>query len=239
MAMLRIQPVIALLIMTGALCWSSSATAIKQEIKARKKMELPAPSHTSDVSLESAIQARRSVRSFSPRSPSLTDMAQLLWAAQGITSRHRLRAAPSAGALYPLEIYLVAGGINDLDSGAYRYVPATHSLELIKMGDLRSELSSASLGQRSIAQAPVCLVTTAVFQRTANKYGTRSDRYVLIEAGHAGQNILLQAVTRGLGAVVIGAFDDRAVQKVLDLPADHEPISIIPTGFPVFKLTGD
>ena len=217
-----------------ALCCSSSAIAATWHgFKDGKMIKLPAPAITGKNALESVILSRRSVRRYADKPVALYDMAQLLWAAQGITDHRGFRASPSAGALYPLEIYLVAGTLQDLDPGVYRYIPASHNLELIMKGDQRAALSSASLGQASIAQAPACLIIAAVYQRTAAKYGNRAVRYVHIEAGHAGQNILLQATSIGLGTVMIGAFDDRAVRKVLALPADHEPISAIPTGYPL------
>jgi SagB-type dehydrogenase family enzyme len=194
-------------------------------------IDLPAPVLTSDISIESTIEARRSVRDFSSRAPNLKGLSQLLWAAQGVTSRSGFRTAPSAGALYPLEIYLVAGSVKDLSPGVYRYIPAKHGLLPIKGGDHRQTLADAALSQSSIATAPVSLVIAAVYQRTAAKYGHRAERYVHIEAGHAGQNILLQAAAIELGTVIIAAFNDRVVQQVLDLPDGYEPISIIPTGF--------
>jgi SagB-type dehydrogenase family enzyme len=195
-------------------------------------IDLPAPTLTSNVSIESTLTSRRSIRAFSSRSPTLEDMSQLLWAAQGVTSRSGFRTAPSAGALYPLEIYLVAGSIEGLPPGVYRYIPAKNGLLSIKSGDLRDIFADAALSQSSIATAPVSLVIAAVSQRTAAKYGPRADRYVHIEAGHAGQNILLQAAAIELGSVVIGAFNDLVIQQVLDLPDGCEAITIIPIGFP-------
>lgn len=236
--MLRNLPAFAVIAFFQAMCWSSDSDALQIGAQETEMINLPRAALTSKVSIESTIQSRRSVRSFSPAPLFLTDMAQLLWAAQWITSGAGLRAAPSAGALYPLEIYLVAGAINDLAPGVYRYIPTTHSLALIKKGDLRSALAGAALGQRSIAQAPASLVITGAYQRTAAKYGKRAGRYVHLEAGHAGQNILLQATAIKMGTVVIGAFDDRTVQKILGLPVDHEPISIIPAGFPLSAFPG-
>ena len=231
--MLRNLPAFVVIAFFRAICWSSDANALTAGVKETEMINLALPALTSNVSIESTIKARRSVRSFSPEPLSLTDITQVLWAAQGITRGSDFRAAPSAGALYPLEIYLVAGSVKDLKAGVYRYVPAAHHLVMIKAGDLRTALSGASLGQRSIATAPASLVIAAVYQRTAAKYGSRAGRYVHIEVGHVGQNILLQATAIKLGTVVIGAFDDQAVQQVLDLPVDHEPICIIPAGFPL------
>ena len=230
--MLRNVPTLAAISFFLAICLGSDSDALTTRVKEMKMINLPAPTLTSNVSIEATIKARRSVRDFSSKSPTLKDMSQLLWAAQGITSLEGLRTAPSAGALYPLEIYLVAGSVKDLSPGVYRYVPGKPGLLTIKKGDHRTALAGAALSQQSIVTAPASLVIAAVYLRTAIKYGKRAGNYICIEAGHAGQNILLQATARGLGSVVIGAFDEQNVQQVLDLPTDHQPISIIPTGFP-------
>ena len=192
-----------------------------------ERMKLPDPRTESDVSLEEAIAARRSVRSFADQSLTWEEISQLAWAAQGITDEQRgFRAAPSAGALYPMEMYLVTA------EGIFHYLPAGHAVEKLSGEDLRGALSAAALNQASVADAAVDVVLTAVYARTRAKYGGRAERYVHIEAGHVGQNILLQAVALGLGGVPIGAFDDDAVARVLDLPEDHEPVYIIPVGAP-------
>jgi SagB-type dehydrogenase family enzyme len=144
----------------------------------------------------------------------MAELGQLLWAAQGITSDRGLRTAPSAGALYPLELYAA------VPEGVFRYEPHEHQLVSISSQDLREGLKNAALGQEPVGQAPAVFILTAVYQRTAVKYGTeRGPRYVHLEAGHAAQNLLLEAVALGLGAVPIGAFDEKAVQGVLGLPA--------------------
>ncbi len=188
---------------------------------------LPEPSTVGPLSLESTLLRRRSVREFSPEPLSTSEISQLLWAAQGITDSRGYRTAPSAGALYPLELYVV------LEGGVFHYDPDDHNLITVSVGDLRSDLYSVSLRQEAILNAPMILVVTAVFSRTEAKYGrARSPRYVHLEAGHAAQNALLQTVSLGLGAVPIGAFEDTRVQEVLGLPADHEPLYLIPIGHP-------
>ncbi len=192
-----------------------------------EKVVLPRPSARGEVSVEQAIGERRSVRSFLPDELKIEHKGQLLWAAQGITEQQRgLRAAPSAGATYPLEIYLVN------KDGVYSYNPSEHELVLLKKGDLRGALSRAALGQGFISRAPVSIVITAVYARTERRYGGRARRYVHIEAGHAAQNIHLQAVSLGLGSVPVGAFNDEELRKVLSLPQDREPVYIIPVGYP-------
>jgi SagB-type dehydrogenase family enzyme len=154
------------------------------------------------------------------------ELSQLLWAAQGETDARGYRAAPSAGALYPLEIYLVT------EKGLYHYEPDAHALTPLDKGDLREGVWRAGLEQESLRDAPAVFVLTAVYERTKIKYGARAERYVHLEAGHAAQNLLLQAVALDLGAVPIGAFDDQGVQAALSLPEDHEPLYLIPVGRP-------
>ena len=173
---------------------------------------------------------RRSIREFAPGALALAEVGQLLWAAQGITDSVGLRTAPSAGALYPLEVYLAAGEVSALTPGRYRYEPNLHMLA--KTGDLdcRIELANAALGEAWIAAAAAILVLAAVYRRTTDKYGARGERYVHIEIGHAAQNIYLQALALGLGTTEVGAFDDRAVKAVLGLPGDQTPLAIMPIG---------
>ena len=187
-------------------------------------IKLPRPTLKGNVSLEEALQKRRSVREYTGAEVSLSELSQLLWAAQGITSPQGLRTAPSAGALYPLEIYAVNA------TGVYHYNPLNHSLERIRSTNVQGDLASAALNQNAVRQAPLKLVITGVYERTAAKYGDRAERYVHLEAGHAAQNVLLECTASGLGAVPIGAFDDSKVQDVLGVPTTDLPLYIIPVG---------
>jgi SagB-type dehydrogenase family enzyme len=191
---------------------------------------LPAPRLDGGVSLERALAGRRSVREFARGALTLPQVAQLLWAAQGVTHRDGGRTAPSAGALYPLELYLVAGEIRDLAPAVYRYVPGRHQLEQVAAGDMRRGLCAAALAQECVAEGAVVFVFTAVERRTTRKYGSRGVRYVHIEVGHAAQNLALQATALGLGSVTVGAFDDAAVARVLDLPEGEAPLYLMPVG---------
>ncbi len=198
-------------------------------------VELPSPETTGTVSVEEAIQRRRSIRSYTDEPLSLQDISQLMWAAQGITDPARkFRATPSAGATYPLELYVVVGNncVTALSGGLYRYDPSEHRLEYIFKDDLRSSVAEAALGQSWVREAPINIVIAAVYERTTNRYGERGIRYVHMEAGHVGQNLYLQAVARGLGMVVVGAFHDDQVQGLLQLPTDQKPLYIIPIGHP-------
>jgi SagB-type dehydrogenase family enzyme len=193
-------------------------------------VQLPKARLTSGFALETALVKRRSVREFREEPIPLADIAQLLWAAQGVTSANGLRAAPSAGALYPLELYLVAGRVSGLAPGIYRYQPQSHSLLPVRAGDRRRELEAAAL--HPIRSAPAALVFSAVFSRTTGKYGERGTRYVFMDQGHAAENVYLQAVALGLGTFVIGGFNDQMVTGVLSLPPAEQPLAIMPVGRP-------
>ena len=181
----------------------------------------------------SAISQRRSVRNFSDKPLNLNQISQLLWAAQGITGPEgEKRAAPSAGALYPMELYVVAGlQGNGLEEGVYQYIPEGHKIKKVSTGDLRADLSSAALNQEWVEEAPLNIVITGVYERTTRKYTHHGERYVHMEAGHIGENLALQAESLGLGMVTVGAFQAKRVQKVLDIPANHRPLYIIPLGY--------
>jgi SagB-type dehydrogenase family enzyme len=193
-------------------------------------ISLPGFGEESLISVEKALRQRRSVREYGKEPLSMEDISRLLWAAQGITHGGVFRTSPSAGALYPLETYVVAGNVNNLPTGVYRYLPHGHELVQILSGDIRSRLCDAALRQDSINDAPASLVFSAVFARTTGKYGKRGIRYVHMEAGIAAQNAALQAVSLHLATVVIGAFDDDAVHLALSMPAGEEPMIIMPVG---------
>ncbi|MBE0431570.1 MAG: SagB/ThcOx family dehydrogenase [Dehalococcoidia bacterium] len=194
------------------------------------ELALPEPRPDSSVSLEQTLLQRRSVRSYSDEPLTLDEVSQLLWAAQGITDPRGYRTAPSAGATYPLETYLVAGNVADVGPGVYRYDPEEHALVKVIDGDVRAGLASAALAQSSVREGAISIVFTAVYARTTQRYGDRGVRYVHMEAGHAAQNVYLQAVALNLGTVVIGAFHDDQVSSILDLPADEQPLYIMPLG---------
>lgn len=196
-------------------------------------IRLPEPRHDSATSVEKALLQRRSIRNYAAKSLNLAEVSQLLWAAQGITDRNEgLRTAPSAGALYPLEVYVAAGNVQGLAPGLYRYRPAAHDLQKTADGDLRQALGSATPGQDCVEEGAAVFVISAVFERTARKYGERAGRYVHMEVGHAAQNLYLQATALNLGTVVVGAFRDEAVKRVMNLPAEEEPLYLIPVGHP-------
>lgn len=189
-------------------------------------IELPPPLKTG-AGLEECIERRRSIRSFSDKPLTREELSTLLWACQGITDERRgFRAAPSAGATYPLEVYLV------MEEGVFNYRPEHHQLIEVKEGDLRRGLARAALGQGFIAQAPVNFVLAAVPERTTHRYGERGLRYIWIEMGHAAQNIHLQAVALKLGSVPVGAFRDEEVKRLLEMSEELIVGYIIPVGHP-------
>jgi SagB-type dehydrogenase family enzyme len=202
-------------------------------------VNLPEPRLTSDISVEEALLNRRSIREFKDEALTLEQVSQILWAAYGITEersspsflRGGLRTAPSAGGLYPLEIYLVVGKVAGLSSGIYKYNSENHTLELISQGDVRKDLAKAALDQEFIAAAPASVFYAADFKRTTQKYGTRGrERYVCMDLGHSAQNVYLQAYALNLGTCAMGAFTDDMVSMVMQLPENEEPLYIMPIG---------
>ncbi|MFC1516828.1 SagB/ThcOx family dehydrogenase [Thermodesulfobacteriota bacterium] len=195
-------------------------------------INLPGVRHNGGITVEQALAKRRSVRHYRDDPLSLNEISQLLWSAQGVTDSRGFRTAPSAGALYPLEIYLVAGNVSTLSPGIYRYLAVEHTLAKISQGDKRTELSRAALNQSSVRNAPAVLVFCCIYERTTIKYGKRGIKYVHMEAGHAAQNVFLQAASLGLGTVVIGAFSDKKVKAVLNVKEDEMPLYLMPVGKP-------
>ena len=232
--------IISTLIAVGLIGLSIFWTRFKIEKESKKielKIKLPQPSYKSETSIEEALKRRRSIREYEDKPLTIKHVSQLFWAAQGVTKPDPwLRAggfktAPSAGATYPLEVYMVVkkGGVEGLEPGIYHYLPKTHEIELIKKGDYSKELMKAALDQEYVEAAPVNMVITAIYERTTGRYGDRGIRYVHMEVGHVGENIYLQCVSLGLGCVVIGAFHDAQVKEILGV--DEAPLYIIPIGF--------
>ena len=216
----------AFLCLTVYLACGSSLSAGENPVT----IKLPEPEYTSKLSVEEALLKRRSVRDYKDQPLELAEVSQLLWAAQGITDQRGLRTAPSAGALYPLEVYLVAGNVSGLSAGAYRYVTDGHSLVKVADGDRREELCQAALGQASVKKGAAVIVFTAIYERTTGKYGDRGIKYAHIEVGCASQNVYLQAVSLDIGTVFVGAFHDSRVRELLNLENNEHPHCIMPLG---------
>jgi len=209
-----------LMLLAPATAISAQATPIK----------LPDPAKRGTVSVEEALQARRSVRAYADAPLTLAQLGQILWAAQGITAADGHRTAPSAGATYPLEIYVVVGNVTGLPAGVYKYRPQGHELVPHLDGDVRATLARAAVRQGWVTQAPATLAITAVAERTRTRYRDRTDRFVAIEVGHVGQNVYLQAVSLGLGTVMAGAIVEDSLAAVLKLEASERPLAVMPIG---------
>jgi len=202
--------------------------------------DLPTPQLAGTVSVEEALQYRRSVRSYADTTLSLAEVSQLLWSAYGITYpvengpaflRGGLRTAPAAGALYPLEVYLVARKVTDLPVGVYWYNSETHKLVAVAEEDRWSALSEAGLSQPHFATAAAAIVYSAVFERNTSKYGQRGrERYVCMDLGHSAENVYLQAYALKIGTCAIGAFGDLALKRVIGMTREEEPLYIMPVG---------
>ncbi|MEM2094862.1 MAG: SagB/ThcOx family dehydrogenase [Candidatus Bathyarchaeia archaeon] len=197
------------------------------------EVSLPAPRYESEVSVEEALLKRRSIREYSNKALTIQEISQLLWSAQGITDPRGFRTAPSAGALYPLEVYVAVGNVEDLSKGVYIYKPEGHMLVKVIEGDKREALANAAFDQTWVKNGAIIIVITAVYERTTAKYGDRGIRYVHMEAGHVAQNICLQATAMGLGTVTVGAFYDDQVKLVIGLQENEQPIYIMPVGRPI------
>jgi len=223
----RNRPAVLALLLVLALCAGAVTMA-----SGKTDILLPEPSLEGNVPVERALAQRRSVRDFAPEPLPLTAASQLLWAAQGITDPTGLRTAPSAGALYPLEVYLLVGAVSGVRPGVYRYEPTRHRLVLEREGDRRGDVAKATFGQDWVAEAPAIVVVAAVYQRNARKYGERAARYVHMEVGHAAQNVYLQAGALGLGTTMVGAFHDERLARVLGLPGQVKPLGLLPVGKP-------
>ena len=191
-----------------------------------KTIKLPKPEYKG-IPLEEAIEKRRSVRNYSKKPITMIQLSQLLFSAQGTTGKmygKHLRTAPSAGALYPFEIYVIANNVESLDQGIYHYGILNHTLELVQYGDFRKAITSAGLKQEMLGDSDAVFVLSAIFDRTRHKYGERGFRYVYMEAGHISQNIYLQAVSLGLGSVSVGAFLDVKVNQLIGVDGEKEAV---------------
>jgi len=219
-----------LIVLGLILSWAPAKEGKPELAPVGEVIELPQPRKDSQVSLEETLLKRRSIRDYTGQPLTLFEVSQLLWAGQGITAKWGGRTAPSAGALFPLELYLVVGDVEKLAPGVYRYNPEKHEIIKVVDGDKRAELAKAAWGQSWVEKGAINLVFAAVYERTTKKYGERGIRYVHMEVGHASQNVYLQAVALELGTVTVGAFDDGQVKKILNLPENEQPLYIMPVG---------
>jgi len=239
--------IFALFLFTFSSTLSNASNIYSSKMKTLKFLQdegeiikLPQPRYKSDFSIEECLLLRRSIREYKKEPLTLAEVSQILWAAYGINEeidnppaylRGGLKTAPSAGALYPLEIYLVAGEVTGLEKGVYKYITEDHALQKVQDGDIRADLCNAGLDQDMIEDAPADLVFSGIYSRTTIRYGERGRlKYVPIDVGHAGQNVYLQAIALGIGTCAIGAFDDEMVKMVMEFPEEEEPMYIMPLG---------
>jgi SagB-type dehydrogenase family enzyme len=196
-------------------------------------VKLPPPVKTGGMSLAEALEVRRTVRRFASRPLDLAQVSQLLWSAGGASDPRGLRTAPSAGATYPLDLYLVVGerGVKDLPAGVYHYQVEAHALALVATGDARAAVVRASLHQSWMAEAPVMVLITGEYRRCSARYGERGVRYTHMESGNVSQNLFLAAEALGLGAGIVGAFKDKSLAQAVKLPPAHEPLLVMPVGY--------
>ena len=219
-------------IVASILC--TAALDCHSDTSGENTIPLPAPGRQGKTSVEACIASRRTIRSFASMPLDIDTISQLLWACQGVTGEGDWqRAAPSGGGLHPIDLYLVlgAGGAKGIGAGVYHYLPRDHSIEFIASGDRRARLAKASLGQTWIAGAPAIVVITSEYRRITVKYGDRGVRYALMEAGCVAENLFLQAEGMGLGAGIVGAFDEAEVALTISSRPGHEPLLIMPVGY--------
>ncbi|MFH1254272.1 MAG: SagB/ThcOx family dehydrogenase [bacterium] len=203
---------------------------IKSDYRKDEKFSLPTPNFDGKTSVEKAIKSRRSIRSYKQDPLTLAQVGQVLWAAQGVTSDDGFRAAPSAGATYPLEIYLVVGKVTDLTSGIYKYLNKDHVIVKISDGDKRAELSDAALSQEWIKEAPIAIVLCGIYEKTSKKYSENTPKYVHMEVGCVAQNVYLQATALGLGTTFVGSGEEEKIASVLHLDKNEHALCILPVG---------
>jgi len=236
--------IIALLLYSSGLCYGKDGKKMHDANEQDSLViALPSPDKKGSVSLEKALLKRQSARVFENETFFIKELSQLLWAAQGITRRFGdstisrknqklggFRTAPSAGALYPLELYVAVRSITDVEQGLYKYNPFNHTLQKVLSGDKSNELADAALKQRCVREAAAIIIICGVYSRTAIKYGTRGEQYVHMECGAVCQNIYLQATVLGLGTVLVGAFQNTTIHSILNLPVQESPLALMPIG---------
>jgi SagB-type dehydrogenase family enzyme len=201
--------------------------------QAAEAIKLPPPATKGGMPLAEALKTRRTVRHFASRPLDLAQVSQLLWEADGLSDPRGLRTSPSAGATYPLDLYLVVRerGVKDLPPGVYRYEVHDHALTLLPPGDFHASVARACLNQAWMTEAPVLVVITGEYRRCTARYGQRGIRYTHMEAGNVSQNLFLAAEALGLGAGIVGAFEDQALAQALKLAPAHEPLLVMPLGY--------
>jgi SagB-type dehydrogenase family enzyme len=210
----------------GYLDWPNKPKTYK-EYPDRKKVKIPLPENIETLSFDKTVKTRKSVRQFSDKALTLDQLGYLLWTSTGIQrveNGYDFRNVPSAGALYPIETYLFARNIENIDSGLYHYNIKSHLLEELKIGDFSFHLAQACLGQKMLTSAQVAFVWSAIFERSKWKYKQRAYRYVYLDCGHIAQNLALCSCALGLGSCQIGAFYDDELNALIELDGKNESV---------------
>jgi SagB-type dehydrogenase family enzyme len=212
-----------------AMCLALLSATVASSAEPPARVSLPPPHTQGAVSVEAALHQRRSLRAPAPTPLSLEEVGQLCWAAQGITDDQGHRTAPSAHAAYPLQVYVLAGAVNGLPAGLYRYLPAGHVLEPLRAGDPRADFEKRGVGQSWVARAPVILVITGTLSKMSGM-GDRAAQFMAVEAGLAAQGFFLQAEALGLGSTFVGGFRPKDARLALGLPEGEEVLGVLPVG---------
>ncbi len=208
------------------LVWENKP-AIYKEYPDAQKVELPSFELNKSLSLDQALRQRKSIRNFQDKGISLGQLSYLLWASTGIQrieDGYEFRTVPSAGALYPIETYIVSNNVRKLEAGIYHYSISSHELELLKQGNFKRSITAAALGQDMCASAAVVFVWTAIFERCKWKYGQRAYRYMYLDTGHIAENLALVAVSLNLGSCEIGALYDDNVNAIVGIDGTDESV---------------
>ena len=223
--------IIPIVVFSGVLIFLNFQKSNKEIMDNQSEsIQLPKPSYQGNLFVEEAINQRRSIREYQDKSLTLTEVSQLLWAAQGLNVKGG-RVAPSAGALYPMEIYLVVKDVENLSPAVYHYLNKSHSLELYSESQIDSELAEASYSQSWVEKAPVKIIISGIFERTTSKYGERGIQFVYQESGHIAQNVYLQAESLDLGTVVVGGFNQGKIDKLFNFNEWQQVLYIMPVGW--------
>jgi SagB-type dehydrogenase family enzyme len=230
---MRITHILTLILAEAALSVAALSVTGQACAQDMKTIALPAPRLDGTVSVEKALAGRRSIREFTASPITIAEVSQLLWAAQGINGTRgdrELRTAPSAGALYGLETYILAANVTGLAQGLYRYTPKGHTITFLIPGDMRAKLSDAALKQSCLTGCAAVIVFATVYERISKKYVERGVKFAHMEAGHSSQNVYLEAEALGIGTVAVGSFMEGDVKNILGLPEDQEPLYMMPVG---------
>jgi SagB-type dehydrogenase family enzyme len=204
----------------------SARPPLYKEYPKQPRLALPPP-HAETLTLDQCLHQRKSIRRYASRPLTTSQLSYLLWAVSGVQRSmgdFHFRPAPSAGALYPIETYIIVNNVNGIPKGLYHYAIQPHALEELKTGDLAKEIVNAAQGQKMHADASLVFIWTAIAKRSAFRYHDRAHRYIYLDAGHIAQNLALAAVGLGLGSCQVGAYFDDEVNRLIDVNGTDESV---------------